>query len=180
MPCNMSCGFISNFHLNDHDQSHTAKCSILSYFCFSVISVFQDSLHWLPYRQSFHMENHHFQLKFEWTLSQNHLIFDIVPARSQLGFNLVNKTCFSNKEFKFERKVYKDDIQKSFWSWLQNCVIKTFVLMEYKMQPGLGKEKLEFPKTNEAMIDQVISRVEVSTTEELKKLVAYITLGHIA
>ena len=82
------------------------------------------------------------------------------------------------KEFKFKRKVYKDDIQKSLQSSLQNYAIKTFGLMEYKMQHTLGKEKPEFPKPNEAMIDQVISIVEGSTTEDLtKKLVAHIMSG---
>ena len=102
-----------------------------------------------------------------------------LPARSS-WVQLAQQDIFGDKNFKFERKVYKDDIQKSFWSCLHNCAIKTFALMEYKMQPALGKEKLEFPKQNEAMIDQVISIVDGSTREELKKLMAHITLGHIA
>ena len=48
------------------------------------------------------------------------------------------------------------------------------------MQPAHGKEKLEFPKPNEAMIYEVIITVEGLTTEELKKLLEHITLGHIA
>ena len=48
------------------------------------------------------------------------------------------------------------------------------------LQPALRKEKPEFSKPNEAMIDQVICIVEGSTTEELKKLMAHITSEHIA
>ena len=45
------------------------------------------------------------------------------------------------------------------------------------MQHALGKEKPEFPKPNEAMIDQVISIVEDSTTEDLIKPMTYYATG---
>ena len=89
---------------------------------------------------------------------------------------------FGDEEFKFERKVYGNDVQMQFWKFLQNIAIHTFGMMEYKLQPVLEKYKPEFPKPNEAMIDSVIQVVEQFTPRSgaLVKLVTHITSGHIA
>ena len=78
MPCNISHGFISN---SGHDESRTVKWSILSYG----FSVFQGSPCWVTLQ----VENH-FQLIFEWNVTQSHLIFDICLPEA-VGFNLVTR-----------------------------------------------------------------------------------------
>ena len=85
----------------------------------------------------------------------------------------------NDEEFKFERKVYGNDIQMHFQKFLQNCAIHIFGKMEYNHQPALGKSKPEFPRPNEAMIDNVIQVVEQHTPRagELMKLVTHITSG---
>ena len=131
------------------------------------------------YRQLFHMESHHFQLKLEWNVTQKGIIFDIC-LRSR-WIPLGQQDVFGDEEFKFKRKVYGNDVQMHFWKFLQNYAIHTFGMMEYKHQPALGKFKPEFPRSNEAMIDSVIQMVEQFTPRsDLVKLVTHITSGHIA
>ena len=107
--------------------------------------------------------------------------FRHLPERSR-WIPLGQQDVFGDEEFKFERKVYGNNVQMQFWKFLQNIAIHTFGMMEYKLQPVLEKYKPEFPKPNEAMIDSVIQVVEQFTPRSgaLAKLVTHITSGHIA
>ena len=86
------------------------------------------------------MESHHFQQKLEWNVTQKGVILDICMREAD-GFHLVNQMFFGDEEFKFKRKVYGNDVQMQFQKFLQNTAINTFCMMEYKLQPALGKFK---------------------------------------
>ena len=110
MSCNISHGFISNLHHNDHDESHTVKWSILSdgYFCFSGFTT-------LGYPTGSH---------FTWKITTSSLnssemwpkvicFFDIFLPET-IWFNLVNKTFSVTRSSNSKGRFTKDGIQKSF------------------------------------------------------------------
>ena len=92
-----------------------------------IIFVFQGSPHWVTL-QAVSLGKLPLPAEIQVKCDPKSSDLQHLPARSS-WIQLGQQDIFGDKEFKFKRTVYKDDIQKSFWSFLQNCAIKTFTLI---------------------------------------------------
>ena len=144
-----------------------------------IISTFQGSPHWVTLQAVVLHGKSPLPAEIRVKCDPEGSDFRYLPKRSR-WIPLGQQDVFGDEEFKLKKKVYGNDVQMQLWKFLQNIAIHTFHMMEYKLQPALGKFKLEFPKSNETMTDNVIQVVEQFTPRSgaLAKLVTHYFWAH--